>query len=149
MVTMYSFKQISFVTDSITNKEDYMKKITASLVCLAMGALAFGEVVAWKGMEFGIEQNPKWLRSLVEKHDERPARKKFDIAKNARLFYGTGTAPDLETARNNAASDCMKKVLGKESGARTVSSLSPVYEYWEQDDETGYTVTAVYSLEKR
>ena len=126
-----------------------MKKITTLFAYLAMGALAFGEVVAWKGMEFGIEQNPKWLRSLVEKHDERPARKKFDIAKNARLFYGTGTAPDLGTARNNAASDCMKKVLGKDGGARTASGLSPVYEYWVQDDETGYTVTAVYSLEKR
>ena len=126
-----------------------MKKITALLVCLAVGALAFSEVVAWKGMEFGIEQNPKWLRSLVEKHDERPARKKFDIAKNTQLFYGMGTAPDLETARNNAASDCMKKVLGKDGGARTVSGLSPIYEYWVQDDESGYTVTAIYSLEKR
>lgn len=126
-----------------------MKKITALLVCLAVGALTFGEVVAWKGMEFGIEQNPKWLRNLVEKQDERLARKKFDIAKNARLFYGTGTAPDLESARNAAASDCMKKVLGEESGARTVSGLSPIYEYWMQDDESGYTVTAIYSLEKR
>lgn len=126
-----------------------MKKITALLVCFAVGALTFGEVVAWKGMEFGIEQNPKWLRNLVEKHDEHLARKKFDIAKNARLFYGTGTAPDLESARNAAASDCMKKILGEESGARTVSGLSPVYEYWMQDDESGYTVTAIYSLEKR
>lgn len=126
-----------------------MKKIIALFACLAVGALAFGEVVAWKGMEFGIEQNPKWLRSLVEKHDERPARKKFDIAKNARLFYGIGTAPDLESARNYAASDCMKKALGTDGGARTMSGLSPVYECWEQDDESGYTVTAIYSLEKR
>ncbi len=124
-----------------------MKKIIALLVCLAAGALTFGEVVAWKGMEFGIEQNPKWLRSLVEKHDERPARKKFEIQKNARIFYGTGTAPDLESARNAAASDCMQKVLGKDGGARTVNGLSPVYEYWEQDDKTGYTVTAIFSLE--
>lgn len=126
-----------------------MKKIIALLACLAACALTFGEVVAWKGMEFGIEQNPKWLRSLIEKHDERPVRKRFDIAKNAQLFYGMGTASDLETARNNAASDCMKKVLDKESGARTLNGLSPVYEYWVQDDESGYTVTAIYSLEKR
>ncbi|MBD5426646.1 MAG: hypothetical protein HDR38_03705 [Treponema sp.] len=126
-----------------------MKKIIALLACLAVGALTFGEVVAWKGMEFGIEQHPKWLRSLVEKHDERPARKKFGIAKNARLFYGTGTAPDLESARNYAAADCMKNVLGTDDGARTASSLSPVYEYWEQDDETGYTVTVIFSREKR
>lgn len=126
-----------------------MKKIIALLACLAVGALTFGEVVAWKGMEFGVEQNPKWLRSLVEKHDERPARKKFDIAKNARLFYGTGIAPDLESARNYAAADSMQKALGAESGARTMSGLSPVYEYWEQDDETGYTVTAIFAQENR
>ncbi|MBD5447389.1 MAG: hypothetical protein HDR32_06540 [Treponema sp.] len=126
-----------------------MKKNIALLACLAMGALTFGEVVAWKGMEFGVEQNPKWLRSLVEKHDERPVRKKFDIAKNARLFYGTGNAPDLESARNYATADCMQKALGAESDARTVSGLSPVYEYWEQDDETGYTVTAIFAQENR
>ncbi|MDE6350758.1 MAG: 2-hydroxyacyl-CoA dehydratase family protein [Treponemataceae bacterium] len=126
-----------------------MKKIIALLACLAVGALTFGEVVAWKGMEFGTEQHPKWLKNLVEKHDERPARKKFGIAKNARLFYGTGTAPDLENARNYAAADCMKNILGTDDGARTVSGLSPVYEYWEQDDETGYTVTVIFSREKR
>ena len=35
------------------------------------------------------------------------------------------------------------------SSARTVSGLSPVYEYWEQDDETGYTVTAIFAQENR
>lgn len=125
-----------------------MKKIIALLACLAACALTFGEVVAWKGMELGVEQNPQWLVSLVSGQSEKPARKKFGIARNARVFFGTGTAPDLESARNIASADCMQKVIDK-TGTRTLNGLSPVYEYWEQDDESGYTVTAIYSLEKR
>ncbi|MDE7292579.1 MAG: hypothetical protein K2N58_11125 [Treponemataceae bacterium] len=122
-----------------------MKKIIALLACLAACALSFCETIAWKGMELGVEQNPQWLASLVSGHSEKPARKKFGIAKNARIFFGTGTAPDLESARNIASANCMQKVIDK-TGAQTVSGLSPVYEYWEQDDENGYTVTTVFSL---
>lgn len=125
-----------------------MKKLIALFVCFAVCALGFGEVIAWKGMEFGVEQNPKWLKNLVERNDERLARKKFDVKKNVQLFYGTGTAPDLENARNYASVDCMAKISGTD-GAQAVNGLSPVYEYWEQDDKAGYTVTAVFSLERR
>ncbi len=125
-----------------------MKKIIASLACFAVCALSFCETIAWKGMEFGVDQNPQWLVSLVSGRSEKPARKKFGIARNASIFFGTGTASDLESARNIASTDCMQKVIGK-TGAQAVNGLSPVYEYWEQDDEKGYTVTAVFSLEKR
>ena len=75
-----------------------MKKIIALLACLAMGALTFGEVVAWKGMEFGIEQNPKWLRSLVEKHDENSLTSRrthgFSTAREMRpTWKARGTTP--------------------------------------------------------
>lgn len=124
-----------------------MKKVIVLFACLAACALSFCETIAWKGMELGVEQNPQWLVSLVSEHNEKPARKKFGIARNASIFFGTGTAPDMESARNIASAECMQKAIDK-TGARTLNGLSPVYEYWEQDDENGYTVTTVFLLLK-
>lgn len=113
-----------------------------------LGTLAFAEMISWKGMEFGSEQNPAWLRSLTQKNDERATRKKFEIDGTFHVFFGMGKDMSLDTARGYASSDCMRKVLATAgTDVAILSGLIPVYDFWTLD-ENGYTVYAVYKLKK-
>lgn len=116
--------------------------------CFALPSL-FAEIISWKGMEFGSERNPAWLKNLTKKNDERTARKRFEIDDAFEIFLGVGKDEDLESAKSYAASDCMKKILAvEETGETILNGLLPVYDFWTLD-ETGYTVYSLFKLKRR
>ncbi len=128
-----------------------MKKILVLFLLLLIPYFSFSEIISWKGMELGLDPYPEYLKKYVEKHDEKAVRKKFDVGKKKLLFYGTGTSSSLEEARTLAGFDCKKKILkskktGTSDGAvAAVNGLEFVYEYWEEDSESGYKVWQIYS----
>ena len=125
-----------------------MRRLVLLFALCALGTSVFTETISWKGMEFGGEQNPAWLRNLVQKNDERATRKKFEIDKTFRIFFGVGKDVSLESAKSDASADCMKKILAAEkTDVAILSGLTPVYDFWTRDED-GYTVYAVYKLKK-
>lgn len=105
------------------------------------------EVIEWKGMEFGKEQNPRWLSNFIRKGDERLLRKKFEIKQGYTIFFGTGNSSDLPGAQAFAYSDCIEKLaLKNKNDLFLLKTFSPVYEFWELDDCSGYTVYCVYKV---
>ena len=126
-----------------------MKRLILLVAFCLFCAHGFAEVISWKGMEFGGERNPSWLRSLTQKNDERATRKKFEIDGTFQIFFGTGKDANLETARGYASSDCMQKILAAEKTDVTIlNGLALVYDFWTLD-ENGYTVYSIYKLKKR
>lgn len=121
-----------------------MKK---SLLFIAVAALAsfcsFSEVVSWKGMEMGLGQNPKWIRSWRAKGDERALRKKLGAEPGSTIIVGLGRADSLEGARTAAQLDAQGKAVSKGETVQTVR-LDFLGEYWEEDDQEGFSVWSVY-----
>ena len=127
-----------------------MKKYTAITVILFLSTALFSEITAWKGMEFGKEQNPEWLYTLVQKNNDKLLRKKFSIDASYQIFFGTGTEKTPEAARNAAYSDCLNKILAENKNKNAIlNSMTPVYEYWELDDKKLYTVYTIYSMQNK
>lgn len=124
-----------------------MKKNVMLLIISFFLISVQAEIIEWKGMEFGKEQNPKWLSNFVKKSDERLLRKKFEISKEYAIFFGVGNDSSLVSAQNCAYSDCMEKISARnDSNVFLLNTLLPVYEFWELDDYSGYTVYCVYKL---
>lgn len=125
-----------------------MKRLILLFTLCILGAYGFSKTISWKGMEFGGEQNPAWLQSLIQKNDERATRKKFEIDETFKIFFGVGKAENLESAKGYASTDCMKKILAAEkTDVAILNALIPVYDFWTLD-ENGYTVYAVFKLKK-
>ena len=122
-----------------------MKKALLFLAILqAAFFCSFSEIVSWKGMELGLDRNPKWLKAWRSKGDERPLRKKFDIEKDKKAIVGFGQADSLESARSASQIDAQgqaEKLL-----SRGAIRLEPLYEFWQEDDRQGYSVWSLYEL---
>ena len=126
----------------------------------------FSEIVSWKGMEMGAPQNPKWLKAWRAKGDERALRKKFDAEPGSTIIVGVGRDGSLEGARTAAQLDAQGRLAQNENGAKTekaaaktsgaqnaaakaaqnvaAARLEFLGEYWEEDDQSGFTVWSVY-----
>ena len=101
-------------------------------------------------MELGLDPYPEYLKQYLEENDEKAVRKKFDVGKKKKLFYGIGISSSLEGARTISEFDCKKKIMKSRKTASSGASaaihgLEFVYEYWEEDSETGYKVWQIYS----
>jgi hypothetical protein len=122
-----------------------MKKITLfTIVILLVSFHSFSEIVNWKGMEMGIEQNPKWLSAYTQQHNEKLLRKKFDVDKTEKVIVGIGNASSLESARTGSQLDGQKKASELNQNGKV--RLQPVYEFWQEDDKNGFTVYSVYTI---
>ena len=123
-----------------------MKKRFASFVCALFlsfsMASAFAELVSWKGMEFDVNPRPKWLFKYIKSRNEKPIRNRFELSPSSSVVLGIGTAESLETART--ASQINAQQLGASDGR---ANLQPLYEYWEEDSEKGFTVYSLYENE--
>ena len=95
-------------------------------------------------MEAGLDPKPNWLQAYLLKNNEKPLRKKFDVDKTEKVIVGIGKAESLETARTASQLDAQKKAAEASNTARV--RLQPVYEFWQEDDEEGFTVYSVYVL---
>lgn len=121
-----------------------MKKTLFVLAVLSFALFhSFAEVVSWKGMEMGAPCNPKWIKSWRAKGDERALRKKFEVEPGSTIIVGVGTADSLEAARTTAQLDAQGKALSNGEAVQA-TRLEFLGEYWEEDDQNGYSVWSVY-----
>ena len=127
-----------------------MKKTAiAFLIALLASFCSFAEIVSWKGMEVDLPQNPKWLKAYLQKKDERPLRKKFDLSDSERVVLGVGTDDSLESARTNSQMDAKRQLANAKTSADDPAKsarLEFVYEFWLEDSEKGYTVYSLYTM---
>ncbi len=128
-----------------------------SLLC------AESTITDWKGRISGMEAEPLWLEKLVENGTEKPLRKKFKLAKSARVFYAQETSEVKEIAILQANLNVKKQVLltlNKDNKTENenlsakieqISGLTKIYETWQQieddDNSVYYEAFAVYKLE--
>lgn len=126
------------------------KTLFVFALLLAASFCSFAEVVSWKGMEMGAAQNPKWLKAWRTKGDERLLRKKFGAEDSSAIIVGFGRADSLEGARTLSQLDAQKQLAQKSSAATGepagAARLQFLGEYWEEDDQDGYSLWSVYEL---
>ncbi len=120
-------------------------KLCCFFVCLLFSNL-FAEVVSWKGMEMGTEQNPKWLKDLVEKNNEKCVRQHFEIENDYLIILGIGESLDLNYAMSLAYADCLNKI--PENQRQNPKNFSQVYEFWIKDDKKGFCVYNIMKLQR-
>jgi len=119
-------------------------KVRVLIFGLLLGLLAnpaFSEIVSWKGMEHGLDARPKWFFKYVKSGKEKPIKKRFELDSESGLILGIGKGGDLETARTASQMEVQKKAAVQ---SQIIVSLTPLYEYWEEDDEEGYAVYSLY-----
>ena len=126
------------------------KVLKLVLILAAASFCSFAEIVSWKGMEMGLAQNPKWLKAWRSKGDERALRNKFDVEKTKSVVVGFGQADSLEGARTNAQLDADRQLAQSKTAASgeaaNAARLEYLGEYWEEDDQKGYSLWSVYEL---
>ena len=123
-----------------------MKRII--LLCLLTVFLNFhffSEIINWKGMEVGIDPNPRWLQNYINNKNDKLLRKKFDIPKSKRIIFGIGQSTDITNARYLSQINAQQQ-LNQESEKGKSVNLEFIYEYWMEDDKTGISVYSVYAL---
>ena len=123
-----------------------MKRII--LLCLLTVFLNFhffSEIINWKGMEVGIDPNPRWLQNYINNKNDKLLRKKFDIPKSKRIIIGIGQSTDITNARYLSQINAQQQ-LNQESEKGKSVNLEFIYEYWMEDDKTGISVYSVYAL---
>ena len=123
-----------------------MKRII--LLCLITVFLNFhffSEIINWKGMEVGIDPNPRWLQNYINNKNDKLLRKKFDIPKSKRIIIGIGQSTDITNARYLSQINAQQQ-LNQESEKGKSVNLEFIYEYWMEDDKTGISVYSVYAL---
>ena len=118
------------------------KQLIFVLLFLSIKFYFFSDIINWKGMEFGHEKVPKWLKSYTTKNDEKIIRKKFDIDSTQSVLVGIGNAATLENARHLSYIDVQSKISKNISIKKT--RLMFIYEYWLEDSEKGFIVYSVY-----
>ncbi len=126
------------------------KTLFVFAILLAASLCSFAEVVSWKGMEMGAAQNPKWLKAWRTKGDARLLRKKFGVEKSGAVIVGFGRADSLEGARAVSQLDAQKQLAPKKAAVdgepASAARLQFLGEYWEEDDQDGYSLWSVYEL---
>ena len=121
-----------------------MKKITFfTIVFFLISFHSFSEIVNWKGMEMGLPKNPKWLQLYKSAKNEKLLRKKFDIDKSERIVVGISSAASLEEARSASQLEAQAEAAALQKNKK--NRLLPIYEYWEEDDKTGFIVYSIYT----
>lgn len=113
------------------------KQLIFVLLFLSIKFYFFSDIINWKGMEFGHEKVPKWLKAYITKNDEKIIRKKFDIDSTQSVLVGIGNAATLENARHLSYIDVQSKIKK--------TRLMFIYEYWLEDSEKGFIVYSVYA----
>ena len=119
------------------------KQLIFVLLFLSIKFYFFSDIINWKGMEFGHEKVPKWLKSYITKNDEKIIRKKFDIDNSQNVVVGIGNAETLENARHFSHMDAQSKISKKLTIKKT--RFIYIYEYWLEDSEKGFIVYSVYA----
>ena len=129
-----------------------MKKRLVFIFFCLIASYLFAERIDWKGKEMGMKPNPAWLSTYLKKNEEKNIRRKFDIDKNAVIFYAISEDLSLENAKYTAEMDCRKKVLEylKESNKNrdviNVSGMERVTDYWEKDSDGTYKFYVFYTI---
>lgn len=122
-----------------------MKKLLFVFIFCICNFLCYSEVISWKGMEFGTEENPVWLEEYLTSKNEKKLRKKFSIKKSESVYIGIGTSKFLEDARQNSQIQIYEKYFSGTNGQpQIISSLDFVYEFWTKDSDNLYTVYSVF-----
>ena len=125
-----------------------MKRIVFFVLLLSVFTFSsFAEIVSWKGEEIGTDEIPAWLESYLEDNNLKPLRKKFDIGKRETVIIGIGESDSLEGARQISQIDAQAKLeeISRKKGLEN-QRLKFVFEYWYEDDETGFKVFSLYTL---
>lgn len=101
-------------------------------------ASVFAELVSWKGMELDVNPRPKWLFKYIKSRNAKPIRNRFELSPSSSVVLGIGTAESLETARTAS------QINAQQFAGNGRANLQPLYEYWEEDSEKGFTVYSLY-----
>lgn len=120
--------------------------------------LVFSETVDWTGKNFGKEPSPEWLMNFVQKKNDRELRKRFGLKKGDIVYFGFGEQDSEEFSKVQAEIDALLKIknligekIGLEknsSNAVTVLGMSPLYHYWEEDENGNFKTYVLYSVSK-
>ncbi len=120
--------------------------------------LVFSETVDWTGKNFGKEPSPEWLMNFVQKKNDRELRKRFGLKKGDIVYFGFGEQDSEEFSKVQAEIDALSKIknligekIGLEknsSNAITVLGMSPLYHYWEEDENGKFKTYVLYSVSK-
>lgn len=129
-----------------------MKKSFAFCLMCFLCLAVFSEVIAWKGQEFGHEENPHWLAAYLKNKNEKPLRKKFALASNEIIFCGIAKDSFLENARYMATLQCQQDAMNylstqnKKTVTVVLQGMEFITEFWVQSDDGVYTMYAFYKL---
>ena len=95
-------------------------------------------------MEVGTNPYPQWLQNYIDKKNEKLLRKKFDIEKSKNIIIGIGKSDDITKARYFSQIDA-QQIFSQHAEKEKKSHLEFIYEYWMEDDETGFLVYSIYA----
>ncbi|MEE0886339.1 MAG: hypothetical protein UIB61_05490 [Treponema sp.] len=123
-----------------------MKNLFPAILFFLLGSIAFSEIVSWKGMEFGLDSCPVWLEKYLDKKNEKPLRRKFGIERSKSVVVGVGSGESLESARSFSQTDAIKKYFASIKENQVAQSLCFVYEFWNEDSDSGFTVFSIYTF---
>lgn len=121
-----------------------MRRSFLSIVLILINFTSFSETIAWKGKEFGLEENPIWLEKYLKNKDESFLRKKFGIKINESVIVASGTGKELVEARAYSQMNAYKIYFS--SNNRKTSRISFIYEFWKEDSDAYFTVYSIYVL---
>jgi len=122
------------------------KQFIFVLLFLFLNFHFFPDIINWKGMEFGKEKEPNWLKAYIQTNDVKKIRKKFDIDSSQRVVVGIGISESLENARNISQIDAQRQ-FNENSKKNNIERqrLMFIYEYWIEDSINGFVVYSIYS----
>ena len=120
------------------------RKILFFLITVFLNFHFFSEIVNWEGMEVGTNPYPQWLKNYINNKNEKLLRKKFDIEKSKNILIGIGKSDDITKARYFSQIDAQQK-FSEHTGREKKTRLEFIYEYWMEDDETGFLVYSIYA----
>lgn len=125
-----------------------MKRLFILLFLITISYFAFAEeeVVNYKGMETGADFAPKWYSGLTD-NNQKAFRKKFKIAKNAKIYFSEAEGLNLNIAKSNSYLTILKTISEEENiPVENVAGLAFVTDYWyvtenEKGEQKTYCMT--------
>lgn len=133
-----------------------MKKYSLIFLFFIISNTLFADIISWKGQEFGLNENPQWMKEYMESNNETEIRKNFNISSKDLIFYGYGEDDFIANAKKFAILNCEKVALDKffEANPKNakimqLSGLQQFTDFWIQDSETGYKYYVFYKISKK
>lgn len=114
-------------------------------------------IIDWKNSDFNNDSNPKWVKSLFEKNNDKIIRKKADISEDYIVFYAFADSEEISSAKmlaqikaQNCCSDRIKNETVKTDKPVhiEITGMEPVIDFWQQLSDEGKIFFRYYTVYK-